>query len=1607
SELVSTPKRKKQDQGSGDASTSKRQMVDQGSELVSTSKRKKQDQGSGDASTSKRQMVDQAISNEDFMELKSVVSEWFDQRGYVNNLKVLYTDLLSPAVLHNASTTIDLLNCLTDHDELNSTNLTLIYDTIKVSKQFGLVKKIKEQLPSCPIPANIKDIEISSFTPHRLKLMKLGSLLTEDDVPKIDRLYNGALKKYADSWCLIIDLEKRSVICEENMQKFITKLEKLELKKAVDALCKGNQKDPEHVISLDPEHQEQLRRDIIIRDFLTKRQKQLYHNVNQMTPTIWHEDHELDIAEVFTELILMQSQKEEKKSKAKSTSKQKKGSPTSLTKVLGVIKSEDSCKVLITGKGGMGKTTLLRYIAHKWATDDVDNAFANKLLFLINIRDLKTGEKFLDIIMKEIDWQTLISKNKLPPNSVEGFLVTHADEIVILLDGYDELEKGAKDPIDLFKGTELGECTVLMSSRPDNIGKFLKWCDIHIKVMGFNPRNIKKYIHKHFVSIGKAEIGDSLIREFGLDNDNYYGDIRSSLNLKFKSKDSLPWYNYNDDDDYYSEDEDLSFSGTHKEALELCSSPLLLLNICTIWENKKCLPTDLSDLFKELFCSNLNQYQNRGGSGTSISQFERIPENYRRAMQILGEIIYEGLKENKLSIDKYILLNKANDKHLVHLALKLGFVYKDSPVHPGEVREIYTTPHKLISESLAGFYLFEQIQKGSLKSEEYEVIRCNKYLQMTRVFTIGFLCADACVLFKHWLIIRASNFYSIEQCLRYVKNEYKDHVLKELDEHMSNEMKACCEKIYQSVRSVLDYEDTSNVHLFTLMNKYKYLEYNNVKKAFPVINTSNEESLRNSCRNIVHNTVVLPRVYNSKHFFRYISKWEDKEINILSAEMKNLHLTYNLTSIDLDFNCSSSSLIHFLKHANNLSTLAMTHWLTASEFSLVINELNKADVKLKLIHLIIQGIDLASVSRTTLAQLLKVSPHLIDIDMSYCNLSGSIINEMMEECCRMNVVLKDNMLILRDNDLSDINSKSLAELIRVIDDTYTLKWSDHSLTSDNLEKLVDSVGENETLNWERIGTSRINLSSIRGRTLAQLLKVSPHLIHIDMSHCNLSGSIINEMMEECCRMNVVLKDNMLILRGNDLSDIDSKSLAELMRVINDRYDSTLKWSDYSLTSDHLEKLVDSVGENETLNWERIHMSRINLSSIRGRTLAQLLKVSPHLIYINMSHCNLSGSIIDEMMEECCRMNVVLKDNMLILRGNDLSDINNKSLAELIRVIDDRYDSTLKWSDYSLTSDHLQKLVDSVGENETLNWDEIDMSRINLSSIRGRTLAQLLKVSPHLIHIDMSHCNLSGSIINEMMEECCRMSVVLKDNMLILRGSDLSDIDSKSLAELMRVIDDRYDSTLKWSDYLLTSDHLEKLVDSVVENETLNWDEIDMSRINLSSIRGRTLAQLLKVSPHLIYINMSHCNLSGSIINEMMEECCRMNVVLKDNMLRLKGNDLSDIDSKSLAELITVIGEPHDTFDNYLLRHNKPYDTLKWSDYSLTSDNLEKLVDSIGENETLNWERIGTSRINLSSIRGRTLAQLLKVSPHLIDIDMSHCNLSGSIERHHAQVGGQL
>ncbi|XP_033124124.1 uncharacterized protein LOC117122595 [Anneissia japonica] len=168
-----------------------------------------------------------------FAELVSVVSDWYDEHIPINMLKVLFRDHIGDTYsLHTSSKTIDLMNMLKTFC-WSPADLTLLYDTIKATKQFGLEHDIQNKMPSFQIDKNIRDKEITVFTLHRQRLVKLGMSLTPSDVQKISDLYK---VKHTDRWSLIMDLEHNMVICEENMDTFIDKLKTHNLHQAVKSL---------------------------------------------------------------------------------------------------------------------------------------------------------------------------------------------------------------------------------------------------------------------------------------------------------------------------------------------------------------------------------------------------------------------------------------------------------------------------------------------------------------------------------------------------------------------------------------------------------------------------------------------------------------------------------------------------------------------------------------------------------------------------------------------------------------------------------------------------------------------------------------------------------------------------------------------------------------------------------------------------------------------------------------------------------------------------------------------------------------------------------------------------------------------------------------------------------------------------------------------------------------------------------------------------------------------------------------------------------------------------------------------------------------------------
>ncbi|XP_071959995.1 uncharacterized protein [Antedon mediterranea] len=854
------------------------------------------------ASAPEQTQITTALTTHQFIQLKQIVADWFDQFRLIGMIKVLYKDLVpDKARIENASSMMELLNLLCIYKGLNHNNPNLIYDTITVTKQDGVWDRIY-RMPELELLRPKTEERDVSFSEYRHMIMRLGNSMSPSDTRQISEMYEETyLKPYEDSWSLIVDLERNLILSERNMMKFIEVLREVRLNHVVESVNfvdtnesrsirdylrtkqKAKFKEPKIACSLKtglivgifaiaiaiaifaiaiaiaiafkPPSEDE-----IIRTFLKAQQKKIFRPPNIRPPTWNKYVGRYDISKMFTDPVLFTTY---------TVRRGKKKHHISLKELLSIINSIKPCKVLMTGNGGSGKTCLLQYISYNWATNS-DPTFADKILFLINARDIKEGQSITDLIVD--NFRKSFFNNKGSPNrtTINHFIQKYDRELVVLVDGFDELKSGVDIPM-ILKGEELEHSTVILTSRPGFTVQLHRYYDVHVTVEGFAAENIKHYITRYFKFIEKPDLGQSLIKAFKLD-----------------SHDKRVW------------------GGDHKNIFELFSSPFLLLKMCTSWQHKPVIPTDFKQYLKEIFRSVINQSINRSDKYTTnpISAFDEIPPDYENAILILGNISYIGLQKNVLHFTERELRGTVKHETL-ELSLKLGFVYEDPPTFNDHFEDIYRFPHRLLSEALAGYYLSNKIE--TLDSEECEKIRTNTYLHMTRAFTISFLGPNADKLMKHWLANRPSNYYSFSKYFKYVNQEYKQTVLKSLDELITQkELEKDFDYLSNSFKTFLRNDRLHLIQLLKLfldeLTKYQNIVLHNVES---IINTSNEHSSENVCKIVAHMSIILqlykaeyeimPPVHD-RYLIKLFKKWGDRALTILSNEWKTYHLVEEIRS---------------------------------------------------------------------------------------------------------------------------------------------------------------------------------------------------------------------------------------------------------------------------------------------------------------------------------------------------------------------------------------------------------------------------------------------------------------------------------------------------------------------------------------------------------------------------------------------------------------------------------------------------------------------------------------------------------------------------------------
>ncbi|XP_038066746.1 protein NLRC5-like [Patiria miniata] len=332
--------------------------------------------------------------------------------------------------------------------------------------------------------------------------------------------------------------------------------------------------------------------------------------------------------------------------------------------------------ILLSGIAGSGKTTIVSKIATDWALQTLRSTSSlSNFAFLValSMRELKGVPDLTEAIFDQI----LAKDTKLDRKSLTTYLSSHAEEVLVVLDGADEYyNEGSQLPskcfiTDIIRNKILRGCTVLVTTRPHMVDKLcgLNHSFIHIETRGFSDLGVKEYIQKFF----KGE------------------DPKVSVGL----------FGY------------LKASGT---LLSLANTPIMLLLMCLVWSDEQKLPETLTELFKEALLFILKRHFQKSGLPNPEDK-ELLENQLTNLLQTLGKEALNGLMlpGQKLVFEAGDFWNSLE----VDKACKIGILSKEKIRSKSRAVERVTFFHKTFQEAIAGFYWASLVESDDELFESY------------------------------------------------------------------------------------------------------------------------------------------------------------------------------------------------------------------------------------------------------------------------------------------------------------------------------------------------------------------------------------------------------------------------------------------------------------------------------------------------------------------------------------------------------------------------------------------------------------------------------------------------------------------------------------------------------------------------------------------------------------------------------------------------------------------------------------------------------------------------------------------------------------------------
>ncbi len=318
--------------------------------------------------------------------------------------------------------------------------------------------------------------------------------------------------------------------------------------------------------------------------------------------------------------------------------------------------------VLVEGRPGSGKTTLVHKVVRDWAVKEGTLKGA-KLVFLVPLRLLQVVgsdnslSDLLDFIYCDSEMSSRVA-TECTKRLGEG--------MCIVLDGLDEYRRrDATDSIvyQLTYKYSLPKAMIIVASRPVASSR-LKHSDVlikHIEVIGFNHDQIL-----HFISNYPFEMSTS--------TDSIVSEIRSHFDL-------------------------------HPNLLHMCYLPVHAVMICYLFQDfKGNFPTTESEVYFEFTKSLILRTLRRTREEVLILSFDDIPGNEKVYFKKLCKLAYEMTIKSEQVVN-HSKMSSACPAEITDDSFFLGFVNIERASNRCGLHKIYSFLHLTLQEYLAAVYI--------------------------------------------------------------------------------------------------------------------------------------------------------------------------------------------------------------------------------------------------------------------------------------------------------------------------------------------------------------------------------------------------------------------------------------------------------------------------------------------------------------------------------------------------------------------------------------------------------------------------------------------------------------------------------------------------------------------------------------------------------------------------------------------------------------------------------------------------------------------------------------------------------------------------------------